>query len=215
MNGSSNLKNHKPVKKKLRSKSELTRERLLKAAAKVVGSLGYEKASIAKISEEAGIAAGGFYYYFSTRRDLFDELLPSLGRQMVSYVAAQIRPLPMGVDREVAAFTAYLEYLRDNPEFYRVFSEAQVYAPEAYKKNFLMTIKDFSLSLSVQRSKGFLHADEDEIMILTYFLTGIRNYISQLYMMDENRLDGEMAYDSIKQASSIYRKLIVNGIFRQ
>lgn len=190
-------------------KSEATREKLLKAAAKIVGALGYEKASVAKIAEEAGIASGGVYYYYESRRHIFDELLPYLGRQMVAFVAIRVKHLPWGIEHEVEAFKAYLEFLALNPEFYRIFSEAQVYATEAYQKNFRATLLDFEIALNVQRQKGFLKVDPEDVQVVTYFLTGIRNYVSQLYIDG----GGQTGF-SIDRAARIYRKLLLEGLFK-
>lgn len=192
-----------------RRKSELTRERLVLAAGKVVGRVGYEKASSAKIAEEAGIAAGGLYYHFDSRRALLNELLPALGRQMVAYVVGRIHDMPWGLEREVASFEAYLEYLSEHPEFYRVFSEARVYAPEAYARNFKATLGDFEAALRAQRHKGFLKAQEQDLALAAHFLTGIRNYVSQLYMDADPPQSVQIAH-----AVRLYRQLLSEGLFR-
>ena len=192
----------------VRRKSELTRERLLKAAAAVVGRVGYAKASAAKIAEEAGIAAGGLYYYFDTRDALFDALLPALGLQMNTFVAARIHSVPWGLEREVAAFAAYLEYLSDNPEFYAVFSEARVYAPQAYARNFKFTMGSFERLLSGQRRNGGLDVPQADLELAAYFLAGIRNYVSQLF------LDADPPKSiSIDRAVRLYRQLLSQGLF--
>ena len=189
-------------------KSELTRERLIKAAATVVGRVGYAKASSAKIAEEAGIAAGGLYYYFATRDALFDALLPTLGLQMNAFVAARVKAVPWGLEREVAAFAAYLEYLTENPEFYAVFSEARVYAPKAYASNFKATMGKFELLLKGQRRHGGLKVEEQDLELAAHFLAGIRNYVSQLF------LDADPPKSiSIDRAVRLYRQLIGDGFF--
>jgi AcrR family transcriptional regulator len=53
----------------------ITREKLLVAAAEVVGREGYEGASIDKIAERAGFSKGAFYSNFSSKEELFLELL--------------------------------------------------------------------------------------------------------------------------------------------
>ncbi|MGE3594128.1 MAG: TetR/AcrR family transcriptional regulator [Dehalococcoidia bacterium] len=52
----------------------------MQAAADVVGEEGYTAASIAKITARAGVAHGTFYSYFDDRQQLFDVLLPFVGR---------------------------------------------------------------------------------------------------------------------------------------
>lgn len=192
-----------------RRKSDLTRERLILAAAKVVGRVGYDKASSARIAEEAGIAAGGLYYHFDNRQALLDELLPTLGKQMVAYVVGRIERKAWGLDREVEGFRAYLEYLAENPEFYRVFTEARVYAPAAYARNFHATLRDFEGALRAQRRKGFLKTREEDLPLAAHFLTGIRNYVSQMYF------DASPPQSmNVDDAVNLYRQLLSEGLFR-
>ena len=191
-----------------RRKSDATRERLIRAAAKVVGRVGYDRASSARIAEEAGIAAGGLYYHFDNRQALLDELLPTLGQQMLGYVVSSIQDLPWGLEREVASFRAYLEYLAQNPEFYRVFSEARVYAPGAYARNFEATLRDFEQALRAQRRKGFLKVREQDLTLAAHFLTGIRNYVSQMYL-DASPPQSVRTEDAVR----LYRQLLSEGVF--
>jgi AcrR family transcriptional regulator len=191
-----------------RKKSDLTRERLILAAAKVVGRVGYDKASSSRIAEEAGIAAGGLYYHFENRQALLDELLPTLGKQMVAYVVSRTEGMAWGLDREVAGFRAYLDYLAENPEFYRIFTEARVYAPAAYARNFASTLRGFEGALRAQLRKGFLKVREEDLSLTAHFLTGIRNYVSQMYF--EASAPKSMKVDD---AVTLYRQLLSQGLF--
>src|SRR5690606_32698911 len=67
-------------------KSEAIRESLLKAAVEVVGEVGYANASIALITQKAGVGQGTFYNYFESRQEILDALLPSLGKDMLAHV---------------------------------------------------------------------------------------------------------------------------------
>jgi AcrR family transcriptional regulator len=198
-----------PMAKVRRTKSELTRERILAAATKVVGSVGYDKASITRIAAKARLAAGGFYYYFDTRKELFDQLLPALGQDMIAFIAERLHGVEWGIEREVRSFEVYLEYLRRKPEFYRVFSEAYVYAPKAYEKHMRTVIDNYCGALRVQRLKGHLDVAEDDLPMLAHFLIGIRNYASQFYMERGNQrsVPPERTID-------LYRRLIVGSVFR-
>ncbi len=195
--------------KRKQTKSELTRQSILVAAAKVVGKIGYAKASVTRITMEAGIASGGFYYYFKSREDMFDELLPVLGKEMMLFISDHLKDAGWGIERETRAFEMYLAYLRKRPEFYRVFSEAYVYASSAYKKHLAAVVQNFAMALQIQKSKGCLNVRDDEIVLLAYFLLGIRNYVSQLYM---ERV-GKMRED-FGPAIDLYRKLIAGFVFR-
>jgi AcrR family transcriptional regulator len=60
-----------------------TRARLLESAVRVVATEGYEGASIDKIAEAAGYSKGAFYSNFSSKEELFLELLESHASQDV------------------------------------------------------------------------------------------------------------------------------------
>src|SRR5688572_1389657 len=62
------------------------RNALLQAAAKVVGEVGYQEASIARITREAGLAHGTFYLYFDSRQDMLDAVLPFVGEELSLFI---------------------------------------------------------------------------------------------------------------------------------
>lgn len=61
----------------------ITRAKLLENAVRVVAAEGYEGASIDKIAEAAGFSKGAFYSNFSSKEELFLELLESHAGQDV------------------------------------------------------------------------------------------------------------------------------------
>lgn len=56
----------------------VTRERLMTAAERVFAELGYAKASIARIADEAGVSRATFYVYFESRKEVLVRLAESL-----------------------------------------------------------------------------------------------------------------------------------------
>src|SRR5258707_1065008 len=63
-----------------------TKRKIFDAATKVVGKVGYAEASVARITEEAGVAQGTFYNHFDNRQELLDQLLPKVGTDMVHFI---------------------------------------------------------------------------------------------------------------------------------
>ena len=56
------------------------------AATKIVGKYGYAEASVARITEAAGVAQGTFYNHYENRQELLDQLLPKIGMDMVQFI---------------------------------------------------------------------------------------------------------------------------------
>src|SRR5436305_12989430 len=60
-----------------------TKRKIFDAATRIVGKYGYAEASVARITEEAGVAQGTFYNHFESREALLDRLLHKVGIDMV------------------------------------------------------------------------------------------------------------------------------------
>ncbi|MGE0231467.1 MAG: TetR/AcrR family transcriptional regulator [Flavobacteriaceae bacterium] len=188
----------------------MTRERIIAAAAKVVARDGYQKTSISKIAAEARIASGSIYYYYANREELLSELLPTLGRDLIRYIQDRVSHLPWGSARELAGFDAYFDYLNEYPEFYRVFTEAQVYVPGAYERLLKWIVKNYIHNLEDQSKYGSLKVEKEDYETLAFMLAGIRNYASQ--MLNAAHGDREAA---LKRMRRIYAQFLVEGIFKE
>ena len=59
----------------LREKGIKSKKRLLKSAQKCFAKYGYDATGVAKICEHAGLSKGAFYHHFSSKQDLFLEMM--------------------------------------------------------------------------------------------------------------------------------------------
>ncbi|UVC15049.1 TetR/AcrR family transcriptional regulator [Mesorhizobium onobrychidis] len=71
----------------------LTREKILASAYDVMAREGYEGASIDRIAEEAGFSKGAFYSNFSSKEEVFLELLETHSVQDVDEIAKILEKL--------------------------------------------------------------------------------------------------------------------------
>lgn len=60
-----------------------TRRAVLEAAAEVIGTRGYQAATIAEIIEQAGVTKGALYFHFPSKQALADAILVEQTRQQV------------------------------------------------------------------------------------------------------------------------------------
>lgn len=189
-------------------RSEQTLNALLDAAGEVVGELGYQDASVARITLQAGVAQGTFYNYFNSRQDLFDQLLPRMGQEMLEYIQDKVDMSASGAERERQRFAAYLHYLRENPGFYRVLYQAETLAPQAHRDHIDNVVSGYVRSLKRGWDRGEMPMyDSEEIEAIAYILTAIRDYFSMRY--------GREMYDEAvtRKAIATYTKVIMHGVF--
>lgn len=187
-------------------KARLTYQSLIEAAARVVGKYGYAATSIARVTEEAGVAHGTFYNYFDDRQALFDTLLPEVGLEMTNEIVAQIAGVEGALDREVARFTAYCRYLQDNPGFYRILYEAEVFAPKAHEAHIQRITAGYMRSLSRAMEAGDIAAmPPEELEAIVTVLLGARAYIAMRYIK---------AGTVPQPAIDAYTRLVAKGLFK-
>ena len=95
------------------SKSELTRARILDAAARVLSAKGYAGLRLTDVAAEAEIQAPAIYYYYASRDELIEEVMWAGIADMCAHVAAALTALPSGtppLDRLLVAAEAHLRH---------------------------------------------------------------------------------------------------------
>ena len=94
----------------------LGRERLILAAARVLGERGYEGASLAKICAAAGILPGSLYHHFRSKEDLFVNVHAEGFRQLNEAIDSALAEETDPWGRLEAACAAHLTLLVGSPD---------------------------------------------------------------------------------------------------
>ena len=190
-------------------KARLTRERLFEAARALVGEEGYAEATIAKITARAGIAQGTFYNYFESRQDILDQLLPTLGEDLLAFIRERVGKARDPVARERARLRAFFDFLVENPHFYRILNEAEIFAPRGFRRHMDNMSRNYRQALARDRAAGdFGPYEPREIEALTYMLLAARNYLSMRYSYMDGRVQPVPAF-----VVEAYTKFVTAGLF--
>lgn len=208
--GSAASSARKPRKPRLtrEEKSEITREAICQAAAEIIGEHGYANASIARIMERAGLGHGTFYSYFDSRQDLFDELLPMKGEEVLSFLHERVRGAPDFVETEQRGILGFFEYAQEHPWFFRLLHEAHVATPEGHQRHIGNILARYRKSLARAHAAGELPGyDASELDTLAFLLMSARDYV---YSHHVARSDDVTA--AVKQAVGTYAKFIAHGL---
>ena len=191
-------------------KARETYMRILEAAAQVVGEDGYAEASVSKITQLAGVAQGTFYNYFESRQQIFDQLLPYLGRQMLDHIRDTVSADLTGAAREEARLRAFFGYLIAHPSFYRILYEAEIFAPRAHAEHFRLLVEGYAGSLGRAVERGEIQGySEAELEAVIYILLAARSYLSMRYVYDGK---GRTAPPP-EHVVEAYVKLVSRGLF--
>lgn len=168
-------------------KSEAIREALLKAAAQVVGEVGYANASVTLITQRAGVAQGTFYNYFQSRQEILDALLPALGKDMLDHVRQAALGGHSFAELEDRSFRGFFDFLERTPHFFRILNEADVFAPEGHAQHFDVISARYLRFLRQSYQNGeFPGFREDELETIVFILIAARTYLAMRYVFGED-----------------------------
>ncbi len=133
------------------SQSENTKEKLLTSAIKIFAKKGYWKTRVDDIVNDAGVAKGTFYLYFSSKDECFKEVLLTLHKNTLEVMknAKDIKELSFIFIKRVFQYKELskvflFEAIGSSEEFRNLFFE--------FKSNFKKIFKKFlhdELSLSI------------------------------------------------------------------
>ncbi|WP_310531286.1 TetR/AcrR family transcriptional regulator [Novosphingobium sp.] len=173
------LPRKRPVSTRRAQKSEATRLEILEAAGKIIGKYGYAGCSIARVTAKAKISHGAFYLHFSSQKDMFNQVLPTLGAEMLKMIADAIVDVRDISELEQRGLEANFAYLTKHPYIYRVLSEAELFAPEAFHAYHDDLAHGYARSL--RRSRPNDLGSDDEYETLATMLIGARTYLLMRY----------------------------------
>jgi AcrR family transcriptional regulator len=187
-------------------RAEIVKRRLFEAAIAVVGEHGYAGATVTRITTLARVAQGTFYNYYPNRQDLLDQLLPSLGSEMLAFIRSKVENGQPGPELEVARFRAFFDFLLETPQFMRILYEAALYAPAGYEQHMQNVTGNYIRAL--KRDGLGKRFDDEELEVTTTLLMGARNYLGHAYAYAESG-----PCKPPEAVFTAYEKIIRNGIY--
>lgn len=185
-----------------------TKRKIFDAATKIVGKHGYAEASVARITEAAGVAQGTFYNHFENRQELLDQLLPKIGIDMVHFIRDRTGTAD-AARQEIERFNAFFEFIREVPEFLRILNEAEFFAPIGYQKHLDNISTAYVRILRRARLAGaIVDFSDDEFEAVVHMFMGARGYLSRRYSYADGAVTAVPDH-----VISAYRKLVTRGLF--
>ena len=118
------------------ARGKRTRDKLLQAAEIEFGDKGFHEAAISGITHRAGVALGSFYTYFESKEEIFQALVSYMSRRTRSWIAERVAGAPDRMAAERLGIQAYIEFARQHKGIYRIISEAEFVANDAFREHY-------------------------------------------------------------------------------
>jgi AcrR family transcriptional regulator len=158
-----------------------TRRRLLDAAERVFGELGYHDASIVKLADAAGVAAGTFYLYFDSKKAVFDELVRDLNRRVRHAMKDGSSQGTTRLESELLGFEAYFRFTSEHPALYRIIRQAEFVSPEMLRYHYDRLSAGYVEALRDASESGEIGELDPEVA--AYALMGLGEMIGMRWIL--------------------------------
>lgn len=194
----------KPVPKTKRGRER--RAQILAAAEEVFSEMGFTAASIADITRRAGTAQGTLYLYFTSKEEIFREVMLDLGRQVRRDSSQAIAGAANRIDAEIIGLEAYLRFVVRRPSVYRIVQQCAVVDKVAWRRFYQSIFDSYSANLQAAEERGELRPGDPEVR--AWLLIGIST------IMGERVSDWDNAKD-IDRIVKEYASLLRHGLAPQ
>jgi AcrR family transcriptional regulator len=140
-----------------------TRQKLLEAAEKVFGELGYYDASVVKITEAAGVGGGTFYLYFGSKKEVFDELMIDLNRRIRHAMTEASAGAKNRLEAELLGFGGFFDFTSEHPGLYKIIRQAAFVSPQIFQYHYDRVSQPYVAALEEAVERGEVGPIDPEV----------------------------------------------------
>jgi len=154
---------------------------LYRAAFRIVGEFGYSGSTIQMITRRARVANGTFYNYFPSQNELFERLLPELGERLREHVDRMLDNASSASEAEQTILRGIFDFSDQNPEFYRILTEAETLVPNAHRRYILDMTEWYKQTFASRLSTAEGPRSDEDGEVLAIILLAAHHYLTLRY----------------------------------
>lgn len=156
------------------------RRQLVVAAIELFGSQGFHETSMDDIADEAGVTKPVLYQHFPSKRDLYVELLESVGADLTAAVSRAAEREIVPSRRVLAAFTAYFRFVSEKTAAFQLLFGAGAGGTD----DFAEVMRRFEDQLAgIIAGLIDAGADDDHRILLAYAIAGAAEIIARQWVL--------------------------------
>jgi AcrR family transcriptional regulator len=162
-----------------------TRQKLLDVAEEVFGTKGYFAASIVDITQQANVAQGTFYNYFSSKYEIFAELIRQLSRDFRIEIKQEIARAKTQREALEIGIHVFLRWVKNHRNLYSIVQQSVLVDEQLYRAYYERLAQGYLKGLEEAMSKGEFKRLHPETV--AYCLMGVTSYIGMRWVYWENQ----------------------------
>ena len=185
------------------ARGKRTRDKLLRAAEIEFGDKGFHSAAISGITHRAGVALGTFYTYYESKEEIFHDLVTYMSQRTRRWIGERVSGAPDRMAAERLGIEAYIEFARRHKGIYRIITEAEFVANDAYRKHSESFAEAYRDNLLKAGDSGDIRKGDYETW--TWAIMGIAVFLGMKYTEWDDNVPAA-------RVAEIVTDLIANGI---
>ena len=162
-------------------------------AARRFAANGYHPTSVAEIVDGMGVGKGVFYWYFSSKEELFGEILKETQQALRRRQQAAIAGVSDPVLRITLGIRASMTWLSENRHLFTLFEHAS--SDERFRP-MLRRGQDVAVSDAARHVKDAMTAGQipdTDPLIVTHAILGVTNQLARTFVLERGAPPDEVA----------------------
>ncbi|MDH4020149.1 MAG: TetR/AcrR family transcriptional regulator [Xanthomonadales bacterium] len=185
------------------ARGKKTRDKLLRAAEIEFGDKGFHSAAISGITYRAGVALGTFYTYYESKEEIFHDLVTYMSHRTRRWIGERVAGAPDRMAAERLGIEAYIEFARRHKGIYRIITEAEFVANDAYREHYESFASAYRDNLKQAGESGDIREGDYETW--SWAIMGIAVFLGMKYTEWDDNVPAA-------RVAEIVTDLIANGI---
>ena len=174
------------------ARGRATREKLLQAAEREFGARGFHAVGISDLTRTAGVALGTFYVYFDSKEEIFRALVAYMSDLTRTWVGERVAGATDRISAERQGLEAYIEFAREHKGIYRIISEAEFVAHDAYIQHYRRFAEAYRKNLAEAAAQGDIREGDYELW--AWAIMGMAVFLGMRYAeWEDSRSGAEVA----------------------
>jgi AcrR family transcriptional regulator len=136
---------------------------IINAALKLFSERGYHKTAVSEIAQEAGVAKGTVYWYFDSKKQLFQAILLSGLKELQARIRNKIKEEQDEIKKLRIIVELYLNFFEEGSQLSKMYQESTIAISKDFKEK-MITFREREANLitniiNTAQSKGDFKAE--------------------------------------------------------
>lgn len=184
------------VNKRLTKRGRDRRDQLVAYAARRFSENGYHPTSVTEIVSGLGVGKGVFYWYFTSKEELFVEILRTAQRDLRRYQEKAIAGEDDPVARIELGIRASIRWLADHRDYFTLvqFAASEEHFASLVRLGEEVAVADVARHIRAGMDAGRI--DEADPVALGHAILGVTNQLARVYLFEKGQ-DASSVADAV------------------